>query len=221
MTREQLASYIDHTALKPEVTPEQVKKLCREALEYSFKTVCVNSRFVSLCAAELKDSSTAVCSVVGFPLGAMSTEAKVAECLLAVDNGATEIDMVLWIGGLLSGEFRDVEFDIRALADSCRRSGAELKVIFETALLSEALIVSACDLSVRAGAQWVKTSTGFGSGGATIEAVSRMHGEVSPHGLKVKASGGIRTLADVQKMIAAGAERIGTSSGVAIMGELK
>ena len=220
MTAEQLAAFIDHTILKPEATLEQVEKLCAEAQEFRFKTVCVNPRFVSRCAVLLEGSGVAVCTVIGFPLGATSTESKVAECLQAVADGATEIDMVLWIGGLIGGRNADVEFDIHAVADACRRSGASLKVIFETAMLTEDQIITACGLCVRAGAKWVKSSTGFGPGGATVEAVKIMHREVSAHGLKVKASGGIRTLADFNKMIEAGAERIGTSSGVGIVNEL-
>ncbi len=220
MTAEQLAAYIDHTILKPEATLDQVEKLCAEAREYRFKTVCVNPRFVRQCAELLEGSGVAVCAVVGFPLGATSTESKVAECLQAVSDGATEIDMVLWIGGLVGGKHAEVEFDIHAVADGCRRSGASLKVIFETAILTDEQIVVGCKLCVQAGAKWVKTSTGFGPGGATVEAVKIMHCEVSAHGLKVKASGGIRSLADFNKMIEAGAERIGTSSGVGIVKEL-
>ncbi len=221
MTRELVVSLIDHTLLKPDATPAQVVTLCDEAREYSFKTVCVNSRFVAQCKRELAGSGVEVCSVVGFPLGAMSTQAKVAECLQAVSDGATEVDMVLWIGGLLSGEDKTVEHDIRAVSDACRRMGTQLKVIFETAMLSDEQIVTACKLSVNAGAQWVKTSTGFGPGGATVEAVRLMHREVVAHGLKVKASGGVRTLAALTKMVDAGAERIGTSSGLAIVRELE
>lgn len=220
MTPQQLAAYIDHTILKPEATPSQVRALCDEAKEYGFKTVCVNSRFVKECASHLKGSGVAVCSVVGFPLGAMSTEAKLAECRIACAEGATEVDMVLWMGGLLGGEDGLVAKDISELGYLCREQGAQLKVIFETAMLNEAQIVRACELSITSGAHWVKTSTGFGPGGATIEAVKIMHREVAPHGLKVKASGGIRTLKDLRAMIEAGAERIGTSSGVAIVKEL-
>lgn len=220
MTAEQLAAYIDHTLLKPEATLEQVEKLCAEAREYKFKTVCINPRFVKQCSEQLEGSGVAVCTVVGFPLGATSTESKVAECLQSVSDGSTEIDMVLWIGGLVGGRYAEVEFDIHAMADACRRGGASLKVIFETAMLTEEQIVVGCKLCVQAGAKWVKTSTGFGSGGATVEVVKIMHREVAGHGLKVKASGGIRTLVDFNKMIEAGAERIGTSSGVGIVKEL-
>ncbi|NUO17827.1 deoxyribose-phosphate aldolase [bacterium] len=221
MSPEQAAAYIDHTLLKPEATAQQIMQLCDEAKGFRFKTVCVNPRFVRLCAAELQATDVLVCTVVGFPLGATSTESKVAECLQAVSDGASEIDMVLWIGGLKSGAERDVQYDIRAVADACRRSGAVLKVILETAALSVSEISVACRLSIEAGASWVKTSTGFGPGGATIEAVKLMHNAVASHGLKVKASGGIRTLDDMRKMIEAGAERVGTSSGVAILNELR
>ncbi|MCB9365937.1 MAG: deoxyribose-phosphate aldolase [Calditrichaeota bacterium] len=220
MTREQAASFIDHTILKPEATEDQVRKLCAEAREFQFKSVCVNSRFVSLCAEQLKGSPVLVCAVAGFPLGAMSTEAKLAEARIALRDGARELDMVLWVGGLLSGEENKVREDIAALAKLCRAEGAALKVIFEISLLNSEQIVHACEISVQAGAHWVKTSTGFGSGGATLEAVERMHRTVHDKGLKVKASGGIRTLADFEKMVSAGAERIGTSSGVAILREL-
>ncbi|MCB1059409.1 MAG: deoxyribose-phosphate aldolase [Calditrichaeota bacterium] len=220
MTKSEAAALIDHTILKAEATAAQIDKLCDEALKLNFKTVCVNARFVPQCAKKLAGSEVSVCTVVGFPLGATSTESKVAEALQAIHDGATEIDMVLWIGGMLSGDFAAVEHDIRAVADACRRTGASLKVIFETAMLSESQIVKACELCVKAKAQWVKTSTGFGPGGATLEAVALMHKEVAAHGLKVKASGGIRTLADFEKMIQAGAERIGTSSGAAILNEI-
>ncbi|MBK6766453.1 MAG: deoxyribose-phosphate aldolase [bacterium] len=219
MTVEQLAAYIDHTLLKPEATRAQVRTLCDEAMQYEFKAVCVNSVFVKDCASLLKGTNVAVCTVVGFPLGAMSTEAKREECRIACGEGAREIDMVLWIGGLLSGADDLVAQDIGELGYLCRERGAELKVIFETAMLSEAQIARACELSITAGAHWVKTSTGFGPGGATVDAVRIMHREVSAHGLKVKASGGIRTLKDVRAMVDAGAERIGTSSGVAIVKE--
>jgi deoxyribose-phosphate aldolase len=220
MTKSEAAAFVDHTLLKPEATAAQVDKLCDEAREYNFKAVCVNARFVAQCAKKLEGSGVTVCTVVGFPLGATSTESKVAEALQAIHDGATEIDMVLWIGGMQSGEYAAVEHDIRAVADACRRAGASLRVIFETAMLTEEQIIKACELCVKAKAQWVKTSTGFGPGGATLEAVAIMHREVAQHGLKVKASGGIRTLADFEKMIAAGAERIGTSSGAAILREI-
>lgn len=220
MTREQAAAFIDHTLLKAEATAAQIEKLCDEAAQHKFKTVCVNSRFVKKCAERLQDSGVTVCTVVGFPLGAMSTEAKLAEATRAIADGASEVDMVLWIGGLLSGEDDLVANDIGELAYACRERGAALKVIFETAALSEPQIVRGCQLSIVAGAHWVKTSTGFGSGGATVEAVRLMHREVATHGLKVKASGGIRTLADFERMIEVGAARIGTSSGVAILNEI-
>lgn len=220
MKPEQLSAFVDHTLLKPEATLAQIHKLCDEAAEYRFKTVCVNSRFVKECANRLQGTGVDVCTVVGFPLGAMSTEAKSAECRIARTDGANEVDMVLWIGGLLSGDDVKVANDISEIAYCCREQGTALKVILETAMLSEPQIVRACELCLVAGAHWVKTSTGFGPGGATVEAVRIMHREVSEHGLKVKASGGIRTLADFRAMVNAGAERIGTSSGVAIVKEL-
>lgn len=219
MTRAQIADYIDHTLLKPEATFAQVEQICTEACEHRFKTVCVNSRFVKYCVEALAGSNVAVCTVVGFPLGAACTKAKVAETLQAISDGAMEIDMVLWIGGVLSDQFEIVKEDICEVANVCRDADSQLKVILETAMLNESQIVAACGQCVKAGAHWVKTSTGFGPGGATVDVVRIMHREVTAHGLKVKASGGIRTLADFEKMIAAGAERIGTSNGLAILNE--
>ena len=220
MTVDSLASMIDHTLLKPEATPDQVKELCAEARRHRFKTVCVNSRYVPLCRSALLGSGVEVCTVVGFPLGSSETMTKVHEALRAIEAGAIEIDMVLWIGGLIAGEDQAVEEDIRAVADAVRSRDAVLKVIFETCSLDKVQIRRACEISIKSGAHWVKTSTGFGSGGATVEVVRLMAGEVHLHGLKVKASGGIRTLADARNMIEAGAERLGTSSGVKIIEEL-
>jgi deoxyribose-phosphate aldolase len=217
MTAESLAAMIDHTLLKPEATPEQVRTLCAEAREFHFKAVCVNSRFVSLCKEELEGSGVEICTVAGFPLGSSESSTKVHEAVCAMEQGAGEIDMVLWIGGLIAGADREVERDIREVAEAVRRKDASLKVIFETSALTEAQIRRACELSVAAGAHWVKTSTGFGLGGAKVETVRLMVQEVHRQGLKVKASGGIRTLADAHAMIEAGAERLGTSSGVKIV----
>ncbi len=219
MNRLEIAARIDHTLLKPEATPAQVARLCSEAAHANFKTVCVNPRFVAQCAEALRGTPVGVCTVIGFPLGANDTRIKVAEARLALDDGATELDMVLWVGGVIGGELATVERDIRALREVCQ-GRAELKVILETALLNETQIVAACEATVQAGAQWVETSTGFGPGGAKVAGVRLMRQSVEAHGLRVKASGGIRTLADFEKMCDAGAQRIGTSSGVSILAEL-
>jgi len=219
MNRHAVAALIDHTLLKPEATAVQIDALCAKAVLHDFKTVCVNPRFVERCARALAGSGVGTCTVVGFPLGANDTSTKVEEATHAIAQGANEIDMVLWIGGVISGEDSLVEKDIRAVAEVCKDRAA-LKVILETAALAEAQIVAACNCCVRAGAQWVKTSTGFGPGGATVDVVRIMHQTVGKHGLKVKASGGIRSLSDLLAMCDAGAERIGTSSGVEILAEL-
>lgn len=213
----EIASLIDHTLLKPDATRDQIVTLCEEARRYGFASVCVNSYWVPLAFRELADTdSVAVCSVAGFPLGAMSTAAKVADAGEAVDNGAREIDVVLNIGALCSGDGYAVRRDIEAVVEECHRGGAIVKVILETALLTDDQKEEACLLVKDAGAEYVKTSTGFGPGGATIhdvELMRRMVGET----MGVKASGGIRTLADLEAMVAAGASRIGASAGVKIV----
>lgn len=211
------AEMIDHTLLKPEATPEEIRQLCREAREYKFHSVCVNSSYVPLCAEELKGSGTAVCTVVGFPLGAASTAAKAAEAAEAVKNQASEIDMVLHIGMAKSGNWEYVKQDIAAVRKAVGDQ-VLLKVILETCLLTEEEIVLACRISCEAGADYVKTSTGFSSGGATAEAVRIMKKAVGTSA-KVKASGGIRTLADAEEMVQAGADRLGVSAGVQIVRE--
>jgi deoxyribose-phosphate aldolase len=221
MTAEQLAGMIDHTLLKPEATPEQVEKLCREALEYSFASVCVNPRFIPQVAAALKGSGVKACSVVGFPLGAVSTVTKIGEAAGAIRDGAREVDMVLWVGGAKSGRDEEVFSDIAGVAKACKEGGAILKVILETACLTNDEILRSCALCVKAKANFVKTSTGFGPGGATEEAVRLMFDAVKAVGLGVKASGGIRTYDNAIKMIAAGATRIGASSGVNIIKEAR
>lgn len=212
-----LASIIDHTLLKPEATATDIDRLCREALEYKFAAVCVNPWWVSRAAERLKGSNVRVCTVVGFPLGVTTTEAKAAETKEAVGDGASEIDMVMNIGAFKSEDFQGVEEDVRAVVRAA--AGRTVKVILETGLLDEGEIRRACELAKAAGAYFVKTSTGFGPGGATAEAVRIMRGTLGRE-MGVKASGGIRSLAAVKKMVAAGANRIGTSSGVAIMKEL-
>lgn len=208
LTPQAVAALIDHTLLKPEATAAAVRKLCAEAREHGFATVCVNPYWVELAVAE----GVAVATVVGFPLGANATAIKVAEAERAVRAGAAEVDMVLNVGELVAGNLRAVGEDIRAVV-SC---GAPVKVILETALLNDEQKRQACELSRDAGAAFVKTSTGFSSGGATAADVALMRAVVGT-GMGVKASGGIRTWADCRAMIAAGANRIGASAGIAIL----
>ena len=209
-----IASYIDHTMLAPQATVSQIRKLCEEAVKYHFASVCVNSCHVALCAELLKGTGVNVCTVVGFPLGAMSTKAKAFEAECAVADGAVEIDMVINVGALKDENWTFVEDDIRAVKKAC--GGKLLKVILETCLLTDDEIVRACQLSEAAGADYVKTSTGFSKGGATAEAVSLMRKTVGDR-LGVKASGGIRDRESALKMFEAGASRLGCSAGVKIM----
>ena len=211
-----MARLIDHTILKPEATRAQVEQICQQALAHGFASVCVNPYWVPLVAAELAGSDVSVCTVVGFPLGATSTAAKVAETGITLGDGAREIDMVLNVGALRSGDLDIVQRDIAAVVEAAHGGGAIVKVILETALLEDAQKLSACRLAVTAGADFVKTSTGFAASGARVEDVALMR-EAVGLALGVKASGGIRTLADVERMVAAGATRIGTSAGVAIV----
>jgi deoxyribose-phosphate aldolase len=212
----EIASLIDHTLLKPDATQDQIIVLCAEARRFGFAAVCVNSYWVPLAFREIGDDRTAVCTVAGFPLGASSTAAKVAEAGEAVDEGAREIDMVINIGALRSGESQTVRRDIEAVVEECHRGGAITKVILETALLSDAQKEEACLICKDAGAEYVKTSTGFGPGGATVHDVELMRRVVGPR-IGVKASGGIRTLGDFEKMVEAGASRIGASASVQIV----
>ncbi|WP_301169180.1 deoxyribose-phosphate aldolase [Brevibacillus nitrificans] len=209
-----IASYIDHTLLKPEATKDQVMKLCVEAREYGFASVCINPAFVELAASILKSSDAKVCTVVGFPLGANATAIKVEETKQAIRDGAEEIDMVINIGALKAGDSQLVEDDIRAVVDAAE--GNLVKVIIETCLLTREEKILACQLAEKAGAHFVKTSTGFSSGGATSEDVALMK-EVVGERLGVKASGGVRDLASAQRMIQAGATRIGSSNSVVIV----
>ena len=211
-----LAALIDHTLLKPEATAEEIRRLCAEARQYGFASVCVNPYWAPLAAGELSGSSVRVCAVVGFPLGANATEIKAAEAEAAARAGAREIDMVVNIGELRGGNHGAVEADIRAVVQAAAAGGAIVKVILETALLDAGQKVAACLMARNAGARFVKTSTGFGSAGASAEDVALMRQAVGPD-MGVKASGGIRTLEDCRKMIAAGATRIGASAGVKIM----
>ena len=209
-----IAKYIDHTLLAADATKERIEELCREAAEHHFASVCVNSCWVREASALLDGTGVHVCTVVGFPLGAMETKAKAEEAAIAVSNGADEIDMVLNIGFLKSGMDSEVLEDIKAVREACR--GRILKVIIETCLLSEEEKVRACILSKEAGADFVKTSTGFSRGGAEVHDVALMHRTVGGS-LGVKASGGIRDLDTAMAMIEAGATRIGASAGVAIV----
>ncbi len=208
-----IASCIDHTLLKPEATKAQVEQLCAEAKEYQFASVCINPYHVELAYSLLKDTPVLVCTVVGFPLGATTSEQKAAETAQAVRQGAAEIDMVINIGALKAGDTDVVENDIRAVVQAAE--GKLVKVIIETCLLTEEEKVLACELSMKAGAHYVKTSTGFSTGGATAEDIALMRKVVGDK-LGVKASGGVRDLEAAKKMIAAGASRIGSSNSVAI-----
>ena len=205
---------IDHTVLKPETQEEAVIKLCKEALEFNFASVCVNPTFVELCAGLLKGSEVKVCTVIGFPLGANTKEVKGFEALDAVNKGAEEIDMVINIGALKDKIYDYVYEEIKYIKECCK--GRLLKVIIETCLLTDEEKVKACELSVKAGADYVKTSTGFSTGGATASDIALMRKTVGPD-LGVKASGGVRSYEDMVNMVEAGATRIGTSSGPKLM----
>ena len=211
-------AYIDHTLLKADASEAQIRQLCSEAMEYHFCAVCVNSCHAALAARLLEGSGVTLACVAGFPLGAMSTAAKAFEAEDACRNGAREIDMVINVGKLKDGDDPFVEADIRAVAEAAARYGADVKVILETCLLTDEEIRRACRLSEAAGARFVKTSTGFSSGGATTEHVALMRSCVGDR-LGVKASGGIRDLKTVMAMIEAGAARIGASAGVQIADE--
>ena len=217
MKKNALAKYIDHTLLKPDATEAQIEQLCAEAREYGFASVCVNSCYASLAARLLAGSDVAVCCVIGFPLGASTTAAKAFEAADAAQNGATEIDMVINVGAAKDGRWDDVEADIAGVAAAIEGK-ALLKVIIETCLLTDAEKIEACRAAVRAGADFVKTSTGFSKAGATAADVALMRKTVGPE-IGVKAAGGIRTYADAMAMIEAGASRIGASAGIAILAE--
>ena len=210
-----IASYIDHTLLKQDATGQQIDQLCAEAAQYHFASVCVNPYYVARCVKNLKGTDVKVCTVVGFPLGATTTEAKVFETLQAIATGATEIDMVINVCALKSGHIKGVEQDIQALVAACEGK-ALLKVIIETCLLTDEEKVLACQIAKRCGAEFVKTSTGFSTGGATVEDIALMRETVGPE-MGVKASGGIRDYAKAKAMVEAGATRIGASAGIAIV----
>ena len=215
--QEHIAGMIDHTLLKPEATPDQVKKICEEAKKYHFASVCVNPVNVKQCAQLLKGTGVKVCSVAGFPLGATTTEVKVFEAQNALENGAEEIDMVINIGALKAGNTDAVLQDIQAVTEVVHKAGAHLKVIIETALLTDEEKVTACKLVKQAGADFVKTSTGFSTGGAKVEDVELMRKTVGSE-MGVKAAGGIHTMDDALALVEAGATRLGASAGVKIIG---
>lgn len=208
------SKYIDHTLLKPEATQDQIEKLCQEAKQYNFASVCVNPYWVPFCKEELKDSDVKVCTVIGFPLGATSSASKAFETAHAIEQGADEVDMVMNIGELLAGHDQAVQKDIEAVVQAAQ--GKIVKVILETCLLNDAQIERACSLCVKAKADFVKTSTGFNSAGANTHVVEVMKQAVKGQA-KVKAAGGVRNQADMDAMIAAGADRIGTSHGIELM----
>jgi deoxyribose-phosphate aldolase len=213
-----VASMIDHTLLKPDATRKDIEALCREAAEYTFASVCVNPTWVALSASLLRASGVKVCSVVGFPLGATTPDTKHYETRRAIFDGAREIDMVINIGALKSGDLRVVERDIEAVTFPCREAGALSKVIIEAALLTDEEKITACTLAKAAGADYVKTSTGFGPGGATAADVALMRRVVGEE-MGVKAAGGVRDLEGLKAMVAAGATRVGASAGVRIVQE--
>lgn len=211
----ELAGYIDHTLLKPEAIESQFEQLCSEAVKYKFKSVCVNSSWVPFVAKKLRGSGIIICSVIGFPLGGMDTRSKAFEARSAIANGATELDMVINVGALKSGNLKLVEEDIRAIKRACR-STTLLKVILETGLLTDAEKILACEISKKAGADFVKTSTGFSGSGATVQDIALMRRIVGPN-MGVKASGGIKTFDQAVALIDAGANRLGCGSSIAVI----
>jgi deoxyribose-phosphate aldolase len=213
---QRIAAMIDHTLLKPDATPDLIAQLCYEARKYHFASVCVNPTHVKLCAELLKGSPVKVCTVIGFPLGATAPDVKAFESQKAIDEGATEIDMVINIGALKANDYDLVARDIRGVVNTSHSQDALVKVILETSLLTREEKIAACLLSKEAGADFVKTSTGFGGGGATVEDVALMRRVVGPE-MGVKASGGVRDYEDARKMVEAGATRIGASAGVKIV----
>ncbi|MCM3880759.1 MAG: deoxyribose-phosphate aldolase [Vicinamibacterales bacterium] len=215
-----VASLIDHTLLKADASRQEIEKLCKEAREFGFATVCINPFWVATAARLLKGSQVGVCTVVGFPLGATATDVKHFETRRAIFDGATEVDMVINVGALKSGELGMVERDIAAVVGPCRDCGVLSKVIIEAALLTDEEKVTACTLSKAAGADYVKTSTGFGPGGATVADVELMRRVVGPD-IGVKAAGGVRDYEALKNLVSAGASRVGASAGVKIIQESK
>ena len=222
ITREKMAGLIDHTLLKPDATRDDIKRLCQEAIQYSFWSVCVNPSYVSLAASILRDTEVRVCSVVGFPLGANIPEVKAFEAERALEDGANEIDMVINIGALKAGDYELVRRDIEHVVKQGNRfqRDAIVKVIIETGLLTNKEVALACQVVKESGANFVKTSTGINTGGAKVQDVKLIRNLVGPE-FGVKASGGIRTYKDAVKLIEAGANRIGTSSGTSIVKNTK
>lgn len=218
MDRKNLASYIDHTVLKPETIQEDIKKICDEAIRYGFASVCINPCYVYSVKEYLEGSNVKVCTVIGFPLGATTSEVKAFEAAQAIENGADEIDMVINIGALKDERYDYVENDIKSVAEKCKDK-ALLKVIIETCLLNDNQKIMACELAKSAGADFVKTSTGFSTSGAEASDIMLMRNTVGK-GMGVKASGGIRDLETTLKMIEAGASRIGASASVKIINEI-
>jgi deoxyribose-phosphate aldolase len=215
MSQIELAGFIDHTLLKPEAVESQFEQLCNEAVKYNFKSVCVNSSWVPFVAKKLRGTGVIICSVIGFPLGGMDTRSKAFEARSAIASGATELDMVINVGALKSGNLKLVEEDIRAIKRACR-STTVLKVILETGLLTEAEKILACEIAKKADADFVKTSTGFAGSGATVEDISLMRRIVGPK-MGVKASGGIKTFNQAVALINAGANRLGCGASVAVI----
>jgi deoxyribose-phosphate aldolase len=215
ISQSELAGYIDHTLLKPEAVESQFEQLCAEAIKYKFKSVCVNSSWVPFVAKKLRGTGIEICSVIGFPLGGMDTRSKAFEARSAIASGATELDMVLNVGALKSGNLKLVEEDIRAIKRACR-STTVLKVILETGLLTEAEKILACEIAKKADANFVKTSTGFAGSGATVADIALMRRIVGPK-MGVKASGGIKTFDQAVALIDAGANRLGCGASVAVI----
>ncbi len=211
-----LAKMIDHTLLKPDATPDQITRLCEEARKYGFASVCINPVWVSLCATLLKETPVKVCTVIGFPLGATVPEVKAFETTNAIDLGAAEVDMVINVGALKARDLDLVARDIRGVVNAAHARGAIVKVILETVLLTDEEKTIACQIAKEAGADFVKTSTGFAGGGATVHDVELMRKVVGPE-MGVKAAGGVRTYEDAESMVNAGATRIGASAGVKII----
>jgi deoxyribose-phosphate aldolase len=216
----ELPAFIDHTLLKPEATAAQIEALCQEALQHRFASVCVQPVYVPLVTRLLSTSDVKVCTVIGFPLGSNLTHTKVEEARQCMQMGAVELDMVIWVGGLKGQAYSQVVEDVLEVTQAAHTGGALLKVILETTSLTRKEKIAACLLCKEAGADFVKTSTGFASGGATVEDVDLMVRVVGPE-VQVKASGGIRTLKDALAMIQAGASRLGTSAGIKIMEEMQ
>jgi len=218
ITKQQFAKMIDHTLLKNTAVRKDIERLCAEAIEHSFATVCVHPLYVGMCSSILHGTHTKVCTVVGFPHGMHRTGVKIAETMQAIHDGAQELDMVIQVGALIDGDKDIVWNDIRSVADTAHQSGALVKAIIETSVLTEEQKITACEIVSDAGADFIKTSTGFAGGGATIEDIVLLKKHVDRE-VQVKASGGIRSLEQALSMIQAGATRIGTSSGVAMMHE--